>query len=166
MIQGDEEAVMSVKMEMKGAPSPFSRAKSPTYIRTSSLEEVKCSQCDEAMGPCRTDHTVEEIEEKICSVALEGEDKMDGGYNIPKLEISHHISCIKIDTGSPSLNSYVSTIDISPPLSTPSTPPPPHLLPLLPLLLLTSLNITLTLLWIFKVKKRGGMTCSKKAINT
>ena len=111
MIQGDEEAVMSVKMDMMGAPSPFSRARSPNYMRASSLKEM------------------EETDETICSVSLVGEDKMDGGYNIPKLEISHHISCIKIETGSPSLNSHISTIDISPP---PYPHIPPHPLPTSP----------------------------------
>merc|ERR1712237_134272 len=140
MVHGDEEAVMSVELDAIGAPSRFARTRSPAYMRASSLEEVKCSQCDEAMGPCRTDHTMDETEERICSVALEGEDEMDGGYNTPKLEISHHISCIKINTGSPSLNSYVSTIDISPPslnshisnidISPPSPHLPPHPFPL------------------------------------
>ena len=163
MVQGVEESVMSVKVEMEGGSSPFSRARSPTYVRTSSLEEIKCSQCDEAMGPCKTDHTEEEMEENICSIALEGDDKMDEGDNIPKLEVSH-ISCIRIDTGNPSLNSYTSTMDISPPLpcySTPSTPPPPHPPPTPP----TSPSIISTLLWIFKVKKRRGMTCSTEVIN-
>ena len=96
-------------MEMMGASSPFSRARSPNYMRASSLEMM------------------EETEERICSVALEGEDK-DEGYNTPKLEILHHISRIKINTGSPSLNSHISAVDISPPPihtfhHTPSPPP-------------------------------------------
>ena len=96
MVEGVEESVMSVNVEMEGGSLPFSRARSPTDINTFSMEEIKCSRCDEAMGPCKTDHTEEEVEENICSIALEGDDRMGEGDNTPKLEVSY-ISCIRIE---------------------------------------------------------------------
>ena len=76
MVEVSEESVMLVKAEMEDDSLPFSRAKSPTDTNTLSMEELVCTRCDEAMGPCKLDHTEEE-EENICSIILERNDRMD-----------------------------------------------------------------------------------------
>ena len=158
MVEAVEESVMSVNVEIEGGSLAFSRARSPTDVNTFSMEEIKCFRCDKAMVPCKTDHNEEEEEENMCSIALEGDDRMGEGDNTSKLEVSY-ISCIRIDTGNPTQNSYTSTMDISPSpavlLHTSHSPTPP-----------TSPSTISTLLWIFKVKKRRGMTYSTEVRNT
>ena len=56
MVEVSEESVMSVKVEMGDDSLPFTRARSPTDTNTLSEEELVCTRCDEAMGPCRIDH--------------------------------------------------------------------------------------------------------------
>ena len=115
MIEVSEESVMSVKIEVGDDSLPFTRARSPTDTNTLSdlEEELVCTRCDEAMGPCRIDHSEEE-EETIHSMILEGTDRMDEEETTSKFEISY-ISCIKIDTCNPTQNSFTSTMDIPPP---------------------------------------------------